>query len=218
MDDKLKILVKVMLPALKDSLYMTFWASLCACIIGFFLAVILVTTAEDGLTPNKVVYRVLNVVVNICRSFPFIILAVTIMPLTRIVMGTSIGVTAALFPLTLVASPFVARILEGNLKVVDPGMIEAAKSFGASNLQIIFKIMLKEAIPSMCISVTVVVISVLGSSAMAGAIGAGGLGQVALSYGYQRYDEFVMYTTVIILAVLVQLLQTIGNVLYTRLK
>ena len=97
-------------------------------------------------------------------------------------------------------------------------MIEAAKSFGASNLQIIFKIMLKEAIPSMCISVTVVVISVLGSSAMAGAIGAGGLGQVALSYGYQRYDEFVMYTTVIILAILVQLLQTIGNVLYTRLK
>ena len=175
-------------------------------------------TAEDGLSPHKIVYRVLNIMVNILRSFPFLILAVTILPITRAVMGTSIGVNAALFPLVLVACPFVARIFEGNLKSVTPGMIEAAKAFGASNLQIIFKFMLREAVPTMCISITLVVISILGSSSMAGALGAGGLGNVALIYGYSSFNDFIMYGTVLILIILVQSIQSIGNFLYNKLK
>ena len=125
---------------------------------------------------------------------------------------------SALFPLVIVACPFVARVFEGNLKAVTPGMIEAAKAFGASNMQIIFKIMLKEAIPAMCISVTLVVISILGSSSMAGALGAGGLGNVALIYGYQSFNDLIMYGTVFILVVLVQTIQSIGNLLYNKLK
>lgn len=218
MNDPALVIKSVMMPALVESLYMTFWGTVFSCILGFGLAVILVVTAEDGLSPHKWVYRLLNVLVNTLRSFPFIILAVTIIPITRAVMGTSIGTNAALFPLVIVACPFVARVFEGNLKAVTPGMIEAAKAFGASNMQIIFKIMLKEAIPAMCISVTLVVISILGSSSMAGALGAGGLGNVALIYGYQSFNDLIMYGTVFVLVVLVQTIQSIGNLLYNKLK
>lgn len=218
MNDPALVIEKIMLPALMESLYMTFWGTVFSCIFGFCIAVILVITAEDGLSPHKVVYRLLNIAVNILRSFPFIILAVTIIPITRAVMGTSIGKNAALFPLVIVACPFVARIFEGNLKAVTPGMIEAAKAFGASNIQIIFKVMLKEAVPSMCISITLVIISILGSSSMAGALGAGGLGNVALIYGYQSFNDVIMYGTVLILVVLVQSIQSIGNLLYSKLK
>ncbi len=210
MNDPIMVIKKVMFPALWESLYMTFWGT------GF--AVVLVITAEDGLTPHKYFYRLLNIAVNILRSFPFLILAVTILPITRAVMGTTIGKNAALFPLVIVACPFVARVFEGNLKAVTPGMIEAAKAFGASNWYIIFNVMLKEAIPSMCISVTLVVISILGSSSMAGALGAGGLGNVALIYGYQSFNDIIMYGTVLILVILVQSIQSIGNLLYSKLK
>ncbi len=218
MNDPALVIEKIMIPALMESLYMTFWGTVFSCIFGFGIAVILVITAEDGLSPHKLTYRLLNIAVNILRSFPFIILAVTIIPITRAVMGTSIGKNAALFPLVIVACPFVARIFEGNLKAVTPGMIEAAKAFGASNVQIIFKVMLKEAVPSMCISITLVVISILGSSSMAGALGAGGLGNVALIYGYQSFNDVIMYGTVLILVALVQSIQSIGNLLYRKLK
>lgn len=218
MNDPVIVVKSIMFPALMESLYMTFFGTIFSCILGFCLAVILVITAEDGLSPHKIVYRVLNIMVNILRSFPFLILAVTILPITRAVMGTSIGVNAALFPLVLVACPFVARIFEGNLKSVTPGMIEAAKAFGAYNLQIIFKFMLREAVPTMCISITLVVISILGSSSMAGALGAGGLGNVALIYGYSSFNDFIMYGTVLILIILVQSIQSIGNFLYNKLK
>lgn len=218
MNDPVMVIQKVMFPALWESLYMTFWGTVFSCILGFGFAVVLVITAEDGLTPHKYFYRLLNIAVNILRSFPFLILAVTILPITRAVMGTTIGKNAALFPLVIVACPFVARVFEGNLKAVTPGMIEAAKAFGASNWYIIFNVMLKEAIPSMCISVTLVVISILGSSSMAGALGAGGLGNVALIYGYQSFNDIIMYGTVLILVILVQSIQSIGNLLYSKLK
>ncbi len=218
MNDPVMVLKMIIWPALLESLYMTLWGTVFSCILGFGIAVVLVITAEDGLSPRKWIYRLLNIIVNILRSFPFIILAVTIIPITRAVMGTSIGKNAALFPLVIVACPFVARIFEGNLKAVTPGMIEAAKAFGASNSYIIFKVMLKEAVPSMCISVTLVVISILGSSSMAGALGAGGLGNVALIYGYQSFNDFIMYGTVFILVILVQSIQSIGNLLYSKLK
>ena len=193
-----------------DSIFLYFW--------DLGIAIVLVLTSEDGLSPHKWIYRLLNIVINTLRSFPFIILAVTIIPITRAVMGTSIGKNAALFPLVILACPFVARVFEGNLKAIAPGMIEAAKAFGASNSYIIFRVMLKEAIPSMCISVTLVVISILGSSSMAGALGAGGLGNVALIYGYQSFNDFIMYGTVFILVILVQSIQSIGNLLYSKLK
>lgn len=218
MNDPVMVLKMIIWPALLESLYMTLWGTVFSCILGFGIAIVLVLTSEDGLSPHKWIYRLLNIVINTLRSFPFIILAVTIIPITRAVMGTSIGKNAALFPLVIVACPFVARVFEGNLKAIAPGMIEAAKAFGASNSYIIFRVMLKEAIPSMCISVTLVVISILGSSSMAGALGAGGLGNVALIYGYQSFNDFIMYGIVFILVILVQSIQSIGNLLYSKLK
>ena len=152
------------------------------------------------------------------RSFPFIILIVAIIPFTRAIVGTSIGETAAIVPLTIAAAPFVARIIEGALKEVDPGVIEAAKSFGASNTQIIFKVMIKEAVPSIISGLTLTVISIIGYSAMAGSVGAGGIGKLAISYGFQRFNTEVMIVTVVILIIIVQALQSLGNYLYKKLS
>ena len=140
------------------------------------------------------------------------------MPLTKIIVGKSIGTTAAIVPLTIAAAPFVARIIESALKEVDPGVVEAAKSFGASNTQIIFKVMLKEAVPSIISGLTLTIISIIGYSAMAGTVGAGGLGDLAVRYGYQRYQTDVMIVTVIILVIIVQVLQSLGNYLYKKLS
>ena len=143
---------------------------------------------------------------------------VAIMPLTKLIVGKSIGTTAAIVPLTIAAAPFVARIIESALKEVDPGVVEAAKSFGASNTQIIFKVMLKEAVPSIISGLTLTIISIIGYSAMAGTVGAGGLGDLAVRYGYQRYQTDVMIVTVIILVIIVQVLQSLGNYLYKKLS
>ena len=208
----------VLIEALFQTLYMTTISTIFATIIGFTIAVILVTTDEKGLKPNKKVNDVLGTIINTIRSFPFIILMVAIIPLTRLIVGKAIGVNAALVPLTIGAAPFIARVIESALKEVDKGLIEAAKSFGASNLQIIFKVMIKEAMPSIVSGVTLSIISILGYTAMAGAVGAGGLGAVALTYGYQRFDTTVMLYTVFTLIVLVQIIQYTGNVLYKKLK
>ena len=175
-------------------------------------------SAEDGLRPNKIIYKVLDVIINILRSFPFIILMVFIIPLTRAIVGTSIGKEAAIVPLTFAAAPFVARIIESSLREVDKGVIEAAKSFGASDFQIIFKVMLKEAVPSIVSGLTLTIISIIGYSAMAGTVGGGGLGYLAVSYGYQRFQKDVMIVTVIILIIIVQALQMLGNYLYKKLN
>lgn len=204
--------------ALIETLEMVFISTTFSVILGFIPAIILTITANDGLKPNKIIYTILDLIVNTLRSFPFIILMVVIIPLTRLIVGKSIGTEAAMVPLTIAAAPFVARVIESSLREVDKGIIEAAKSFGASNTQIIFKVMLKEAVPSIMSGITLTIISIVGYSAMAGAVGGGGLGQVAISYGYQRFQTDVMIVTCIILIIVVQGLQFLGNYFYNKLS
>lgn len=188
-----------------------------AFIFGFALAVALIITRPDGLKPQQGVYKTLDFMVNMIRSFPIIILIVAISPITRAVVGTTIGEKAAILPLTIAATPFLARIFENAFAQVDKQLIEAARSFGASNRQIIFKVMLKEAIPSFVAGMTLATISYLSATTMAGAVGAGGLGAVALNYGYQSFNNKVLYTAVLILCILVQMIQAIGNYVYKKI-
>jgi D-methionine transport system permease protein len=211
-------MLELLWPALAQTLVMVIPSTILAVVIGFIPAIILVLTDENGLKPNKVVYKVLDFIVNTLRSFPFIILMVVIIPLTKLIVGTSIGEIAAIVPLTLASAPFIARIIESALKEVDPGVIEAAKAFGASTTQIIFKVMIKEAVPAIISGITLSLISIIGYSAMAGTIGAGGLGNLAVRYGYQRFQTDVMIVTVIVLIIIVQGLQGLGNYLYNRLS
>lgn len=213
-----EFLSDILLGALGETLYMIAIPTILATLIGFALAIILIITKPDGLKPNNIINKSLGFVVNTIRSFPFMILIVALIPLTRKIVGTSIGATAAIVPITIGAAPFIARIIEGALNEVDKGLIEAAKSFGATKTQIIFKVMIVEAMPSIVSGITLSVISILGHTAMAGAIGAGGLGTVALTYGHQRFDTAVMVYTVITLIILVQILQWIGNLSYNKLK
>lgn len=213
-----RFLIDILPNALIETLYMTIAPTILATILGFLLAIILVITKEEGLKPNPPVNKFLGFIVNILRSFPFIILLVAIRPLTKLIVGTSIGSTAALVPITIGATPFIARVIESALNEVDNGLIEAAKSFGATKSQIVFKVMIKEAMPSIISGITLSAISVLGYTAMAGAIAAGGIGSVALIYGHQRYDTAVMVYTVIILIIIVQIIQGVGNLIYNKLK
>lgn len=213
-----EILIQVLLPALLETLRMVLVSTFFAVVIGFIPAIIMVVTDDKGLHPNKLVYKCLDFVINILRSFPFIILMIAIVPLTRAIVGTTIGTNAAIVPLTIGAAPFAARVIESSLKEVDYGIIEAAKSFGATNMQIIFKVLLKEAYPSIILGITLTVISVIGYSAMAGAIGGGGLGDVAIKYGYYRFKTDLMIYTVIVLIIVVQLFQSLGTILYKLLK
>lgn len=215
MDSKI---IDVMIQAVGQTVYMVFFSTLFASILGFILGIVVTVTSPKGLKPNNIIYNALDLIINVLRSFPFIILIVFIIPLTRAIVGTPIGEAAAIVPLTIAAAPFVARIIESSLKEVDSGVIEAAKSFGASNTQIIFKVMLKEAVPSIISGLTLTIINIIGYSAMAGSVGAGGLGKVAISYGYQRYQTDVMIVTVIILIIMVQGLQSLGNYLYKKLS
>ena len=208
----------IVLPELVKTLFMVVTATVFSTILGIGLAIILIITYKDGLRPHKYIYQTLNTIINIVRSFPFIILLVAIIPFTRAIVGTSIGEKAAIVPLTIAGAPFIARLIEGSLREVDKELIEAAKSFGASNFQIIFKIMLPEAVPSVISGITLAIISILGCTAMAGAVGAGGLGAVSITYGYANFDNTVMYGTVFFLIVLVQVIQALGNFLYKVLK
>ncbi|ADL52376.1 methionine ABC transporter permease [Clostridium cellulovorans] len=207
-----------LLEGIIDTIYMVGWSTVFAVLIGFILAIILVITDKEGLRPNKIIYRLLDITINVFRSFPFIILIVAVIPVTRFIVGKAIGNTAAIVPLTIGAAPFVARIIESSLKEVDKGIIEAAKSFGASNFQIIFRVMIKEAVPSIVRGITLSIISLIGYAAMAGAIGAKGLGYVAIQIGYSRFDNALIFYTVVILILLVQGIQIIGDLLYKKLK
>ena len=211
-------MAEILIEGFNKTIIMVFFSTLFSVILGFILGIILIVTAPNGLKPNKGLYKSLDTIINILRGFPFLILMVAIMPLTKLIVGKSIGTTAAIVPLTIAAAPFVARIIESALKEVDPGVVEAAKSFGASNTQIIFRVMLKEAVPSIISGLTLTIISIIGYSAMAGTVGAGGLGDLAVRYGYQRYQTDVMIVTVIILVVIVQVLQSLGNYLYKKLS
>ncbi|HDK7190973.1 TPA: ABC transporter permease [Clostridium botulinum] len=212
------MLQDMLFKALKETLYMVSISTILSISLGFIPSIILIITDEKGLKPNKVIYKSLDFVVNLLRSFPFIILMVAILPFTKAIVGKTIGTTAAIVPLTIAAIPFATRVLESAMKEVDEGVIEAAKSFGASDIQIIFKVIIKESMPSMIVAITLTIISVVAYSAMAGAIGGGGLGDVAIKYGYYRFKTDIMIYTVVILIILVQVIQSLGNILYKRLN
>ena len=207
-----------LLYALWETLYMVIVSTVLSGIFGSGVAILMIITGPSGLRPNAPLYRVLDVVVNLLRSFPFIILLIAIIPLTRIIVGTSIGSTASIVPLTIAATPFVARLMEGSLLEVDRGVVEAAKSFGASTWQIIWGVMIKEAMPSLVLNWAVVAKNLLGYSAMAGVVGGGGLGDLAIKYGYNRFQTDVMIYSVAILIVVVQVIQCIGNYIYEKIR
>ena len=196
----------------RDTIIMTAVATLLAYVIGLPVGVLLITSAKKGIRPNAPLNTVLGWIVNIVRSVPFIILLVAIIPLTRLIVGTSLGVPGAIVPLVITAAPFVARVVEQSLAEVDGSLVEAAQSFGASNLQIVFKVLLFESLPSLVRGAALTFITLFGFSAMAGTVGAGGLGDIAIRYGYQRYQYDVMTVAVILCVILVQIVQTIGDV------
>ncbi len=199
------------------TLYMTLTSTIMAYIIGLPMGIALVVTDKDGLRPNSIIYKVLDVVVNIVRSVPFLILLILIIPLTRLIAGKSYGATATIVPLTFAAAPFIARLVESSLLEVDKGVIEAAQSMGASLWTIICKVLLAEARTSLIVGATIALGTILGYSAMAGVVGGGGLGDIAIRYGYYRYESDIMWITVILLVLLVQILQVIGTRLSKKL-
>lgn len=199
-------IIKLMLQGIEETFYMVAVATVIAGIIGIPLGVTLVTTSKGHILQNLFINRILGTIVNIIRSVPFIILMVAIIPLTRLVAGTSIGTAAACVPLTIVAIPFLSRLVETSIRDVDYGLVEAAESMGATPFQIIRKVLLPEALPTIINNVTVLIVNLIGASAMAGAIGGGGLGDIAIRYGYQRFRPDVMLATIIILIVVVNLI------------
>ncbi len=211
-------MTSVILTALGQTLYMVFWSTLFSVLIGFIPAIILTLTAPDGLHPIRPVYEILSFLVNVFRSFPFVILLVLVIPFTRLIVGKAIGTTASIVPLTLSAIPFIARVFETSLRETDPGVIEAAKSFGASNWQIIFRVYIKESVPRILNGIVLLIISLVGYSAMAGTVGGGGIGDIAIRFGYQQYRTDYLVICSIILIIFVQLVQMIGNHLYKRLS
>jgi D-methionine transport system permease protein len=215
MDFKVAELIGV---ATAQTLYMSLISTLLASLIGFALACVLVLTAKDGLSPNRYVYGVLDVIVNTLRSFPFIILIIVLFPLTKMIVGKYTGENAAIVPLTIGTAPFIARLIESAFREVDRSIVEAARSFGASKMQIVFRVLLPEAFPSIVMAVTLSLIIIIGFSAMAGAVGAGGLGAVAKQYGYDGFRADILLWTVIILIVMVQCFQSIGNLIYKVIK
>lgn len=212
------MLANLLYKATLETLYMSLVSTILAFIIGLGLAVILILTKKGGLAQNIAIYRTLDIIVNTLRSFPFIILMIVLFPLTKLIIGTSIGTSAAIVPLTIGSAPFIARLIEAAMLEVDKGVIEAAMSFGASRFQIIFKVQLREALPAIINALTLTLIMIIGFSAMAGTVGGGGLGDVAVRYGYQRFKPDVMIYTVIILILLVQIIQSLGNFAYKKLK
>ena len=199
------------------TLYMTLVSTLIAYALGLPMGITLVVTASGGLKPNKIVYKILDIVVNIVRSIPFLILLVLLIPFTRLIVGKSYGATATIVPLSMAAAPFVARLVESSLLEVDHGVIEAAQSMGADLWTIIWKVLLVEARTSLIVGATIALGTILGYSAMAGTVGGGGLGDIAIRYGYHRYQADIMIVPVILLVALVQILQVIGTKLSKKL-
>ena len=197
--------------ALYETLYMVTVALIIGALIGIPLGILLVVTRKNGIWPNIVLHQILNPIINILRSIPFIILLIAIVPFTKLLVGTSIGTTAAIVPLTVYVAPYIARLVENSLLEVDEGIIEAAKAMGASPFQIIRYFLLPEALGSLILAITTAVIGLIGSTAMAGAVGGGGIGDLALVYGYQRSDTMVIIITVVVLIIIVQIIQSLGN-------
>lgn len=198
--------------AIWETLYVTVLATLFAIVLGLPLGVLLVAGEKNGVLPlPKAVMSVLNIVINLLRSVPFLILMILVFPLTRLIVGTSVGTVASIVPLVIAAFPFVARLVESSLREVNPNIIEAAQSMGASPMQIICRVMLPESVPSLISNATIAITTILGYSAMSGIIGGGGLGQIAINYGYYRYRYLVMLIAVILLILIVQIFQSVGT-------
>ena len=204
-------IIKLMLQGIEETFYMVAVATVIGGIIGIPLGITLVTTSKGHILENRFINQILGTIVNIIRSIPFIILMVAIIPLTRLIAGTSIGTTAACVPLTIVAIPFLSRLVETSIRDVDFGLVEAAESMGATPFQIIRKVLIPEALPTIINNITVLIVNLIGASAMAGAIGGGGLGDIAIRYGYQRFRPDVMLATIIILIVVVNVIQAGGD-------
>ncbi len=207
----------MLLRGIGETLYMTLLSTLFGYLFGIPLGILLTISDKNGIKPNRVLFRILDIIVNIGRSIPFLILLILLIPLTRMLVGTSIGSTATIVPLTVAAIPFIARMVESSLREVDPGVIEAARSMGAKTGTIIFRVLLVEARTSLIVGVTIALGTILGYSAMAGTVGGGGLGDIAIRYGYYRYETRIMIVTVILLVILVQILQLIGMVMSSKL-
>lgn len=211
-------MIELLIKSFWETGYMVVDSTVLASLIGIPLGIILTVTRNGHILPNAVINSVLGVIVNATRSTPFIILMVAIIPLTRMLVGSSIGTTAAIVPLTISAAPFIARVIESSLLEIDHGVIEAAQSMGASPMQIIYKVLLPESLHSIVLGITLAVIALIGYSAMAGVLGGGGLGDLAIRYGYQRFQPDVMIVTVVILILMVQLIQFIGDTLSKKLN
>ena len=209
--DKIIILVR---DAAAQTAVMVVFSTLFSLLLGFPLGILLCTSdPQSGIRPRPALYQILTRIVNALRSFPFIILMIVLFPLSRVLVGTSIGTKATIVPLSIAAAPFVARIIESALKEVDRGVVQAARAMGSTTMQIIFKVLIPEALPSLIDGVTLTVINVIGYSAMAGAVGGGGLGDLAIRYGYQRFRSEIMAIAVIVILIMVELIQMLGTAL-----
>lgn len=210
-------IVNMLLSGIRDTVYMTLASTLLGYLFGLPMGILLAVTDKDGIKPNALVYKVLDVIINITRSVPFLILLILLIPFTRFLVGKSYGSTATIVPLVVAAAPYIARMVESSLKEVDSGVIEAARSMGASVFAIIFNVMLVEARASLIIGATISIGTVLGYSAMAGTVGGGGLGDIAVRYGYHRWQTDIMMVTVALLVLLFQIFQTIGMKIASKL-
>lgn len=212
-----KEIIDMLVRGIGETLYMTLGSTFLGYLFGLPMGIVLTVSDKNGLKPNALLYKILDVIANIVRSIPFLILLILIIPFTRMVVGKSYGPTATIVPLTLAAIPFIARMVESSLKEVDAGVIEAARSMGAGTLTIVWKVLLVEARTSLITNATIAIGTILGYTAMAGSVGGGGLGDIAVRYGYHRWQFDIMFVTVILLIVLVQLFQTAGMAIASRL-
>lgn len=207
-----------LIQALYETLHMVTMSLIFGTLIGLPLGILLVITRKNGIWENPFIYHSINPIINILRSIPFIILLIAIVPLTKLIAGTSIGTTAAIVPLTIYVAPYLARLIENSLLEVGDGIIEAAEAMGATPFQIIRHFLLPESFSSLILTITTAIIGLIGATAMAGAVGGGGIGDLALVYGYQRFDNIAILITVVILVVLVQIIQPIGNYLARKVR
>ena len=212
-----KEMMLMLLEGTRDTLYMTLMSTLFGYVLGLPMGILLAVTDKEGIRPNAFLYKILDFVANLVRSIPFLILLILVIPLTKLIVGRSYGPSATIVPLVIAAAPFIARMVESSLKDVDRGVIEAAVSMGAGTGQIVWKVLLAEARTSLLVGVTIALGTILGYSAMAGVVGGGGLGDIAIRYGYYRYQTDVMVVTIVILVALVQILQGIGMLLSKKM-
>lgn len=212
-----KEMMLMLLEGTRDTLYMTLMSTLFGYVLGLPMGILLAVTDKEGIRPNAFLYKILDFVANLVRSIPFLILLILVIPLTKLIVGRSYGPSATIVPLVIAAAPFIARMVESSLKEVDRGVIEAAVSMGAGTGQIVWKVLLAEARTSLLVDVTIALGTILGYSAMAGVVGGGGLGDIAIRYGYYRYQTDVMVVTIVILVALVQILQGIGMLLSKKM-